>query len=462
MPADADDIHTSPDRRYMLAVCHTPSHESFDELPGEVTPLTDATAQLPRHTRPRSGTISMVIFDSHRDRVFTLWKRKAQRNQKLVLSNLCWLGDSQTAMATASVVATLPEQVRQVAGQRRVSRPISVDTNLLIVSVPDRVVRTVPLLNKNASLPIVQILPALTANRALLTVAPRYDDAWQSCYIDDEGQRSEMVPIEVNMANLSGWTRDDAKVVGFAQPNSRSGWSGVRDIEIDGKTGSVTLIDREEVGAVRPYEKATLPERQVTAYDQGMPVYCLSKQVPLALPGENTQAFTASCVFLQSAVDSRDRVLVTSDGDPICILGTGDRLTLLYRAHDTVYGVPLRKTARARYEEAIRRVSRQRAFSLKTKFAVWRLQHANRFPDPGADIVALLSSQDKHHPTVDFDDPSTGKPAFTYLYTGASDGSVPLFSLKTVGGQYVCYTASLTPHWIPDGSPVPETEPALH
>lgn len=460
IPGDVDDIHVSPDRRYLLAICRTPRRQPFEEEEDETDlRLRDAADRLPRHSQPRTGTVSVIAYDSERNRVFPLWKRKAKKGEKLIVSDLCWLADSRTAMSTVSIVTLLPKIVKEIRGRRRVFQPVSLDVFLMILSVPDRTVRTVPLLENNPAKAMIQILPALTENRVLLTVAPKHDDAWQSCFVDDKGNRSETIPIEVNMANLSGWTPGDAKVVGFAQPNSRSGWTGVRDIEIDGASGAVTLIERTPTEPRKAYEKPSIPERQASAYDLAMPVLCFSETIKVAPPEGSVYPFTASPIYIGTVADLGHRVMVVPDGDPVCILGTGDTLSLLYRAHDALYRVSLEKTARAKYESAVRRVSRQRAFSLKTSLAVWRLQHANRFPEPGADVVALLAQPNGNPPTADFDDPLTGKLAFTYLYSGASNNSVPLFSLASIGGRFVCYTASLTPHWVPDGSPIPGTEP---
>ncbi|MBC8138230.1 MAG: hypothetical protein H8F28_20310 [Fibrella sp.] len=456
--ADVDDLHVSPDRRYLLAICRNPQREPFG---AEETG--DAGNALPRFMRPRTGTVSLMVFDSHRGRVSTLWKREASADEKLILSELRWLADSKTAMATMSVITLLPEVMRQSGGKQRAFRPESVDTSLLIIAADRRTVRPVPLLAGNASNPMVQIIPSLATNRALLTIRPAHDGPSQFRFINQAGVLTEPVPAEIGFSFFSGWTEDGSKATGFAMPNSRSGWSETKNIAVDGRTGAVTLTERDPAADPKKAAKVTIPEWQESPLDKERPVQCFSEKVTITPTGLSGNTFTATPVLLRSATDPKEAVVIAPDGEPVGVLGDGENLTVLYRSNDALYGVALRKVPRTEYETAVRNLAKLRADALRSALAVWRLQHDNAFPAPGTDIALLLSPTKQpvgSTPDELFLDPLTGKSAFTYLYRGSVDGeNVPLFSLSSVGGRYVSYTTGYRAHWVADGTPIPATEP---
>jgi hypothetical protein len=460
--ADVDDLHVSPDRRFVLAICRNPQREPFDATEdGSDTYLASVMDKLPRVSKPRTGTVSLVVFDSQRGRAATIWRREATTDEKLVLDGLCWLADSKTALATVSVITLGPQATRQSGGKPQTFRPESVDTSLLLISADRRSARPLPLLAGNEFKPMVQIVPAPSTNRALVTVRPTSNGASLFRFVDATGTLTPPIPAEIKFSYFSGWTEDGSKITGFAMPNSRSGWTETRDISVDGKTGAVTLTERIP-GVAAKAEKVSIPEWRESAVDKGRPVRLSGEKVtlpPTALGGDR---FTVSPVLLQSAADPKNKMVVAPDGEPVGIVGDNETMTLLYRSHDALCGVALRKAPRSEYETAVRRLSRLRANGINDDLAVWRLGHGNQYPNPGTDIAVLF--RDKPVVTGDaaerFLDPITGKPAFTYLYRGSVGGeSTPLFSFASVGGRFVFYTGGYQSHWIPDGTPIPPTEP---
>ncbi len=465
MAADVDDLHVSPDRRYILAICRDPQREPFETEAGGNPLMKDVAALMPFVMRPCTGTISLLLFDTSRARASVLWKRETGEDERVQLDSLSWLADNKTALARLSLISLLPEAKRMSGGKEETYRPESVETFLLMISASRRSASPLPLLGKNGSVPMVQIVPSPTDNRALITVVPEYGGASQFRFLSADGVLTEPRTQEINFSFLSGWTAD-GRITGFAMPNARSGWPKdemTRSISVDGRTGEITFGKMPDPKAMPVADKTTTPEISEAPGANASPVVVFSQPASLTTPGLAGRPAAVSPVLLRSATDEKESVLLAPDGDPVGVVGTRDNLTVLYRANDALYAVTLHKTSRAVYETALRVVARQRAGKLQMALGVWKLQHDNQFPNLGADVATLIAvdiNMTRFAPDESFRDPATGKTSFAYLYHG-SDGeaSVPLFSLSTLDGRYVLYTTGYRPHWVPNGTPVPATEP---
>ena len=388
-----------------------------------------------------------------------LWKRETVADEQIQLSDLAWLSDNKTAVARVSVVTLLPERTRVSGGKEQKYRPQSVDTSLLITSATSKTVRPVSLAENGEAIPMVQIVPSPTDNRALITTAPEYDKAKTIRLLSASGALTEPKVADVGNAMFSGWTVD-GRIVGFAMPNGTNGWTESRDIAVDAKTGEVTLTERSKDGKPNPAIRTVI---RTTPGGIAPPVWVVSGTAPFT-PSDNKRTIPLSPVLIRSATDETETALVALHGDPVGVLGAGENLTVLYHANDALYGVALKRTARADYEQALRGVSRLNALGLLMQLKVWEARNDNQVPPPQSDIPALLRDAAKETDQVDNDhlflDPITGKPAFTYLYTApGGDTSTPLFSLATIGGRFVAYTKGFAIHFIADGAPIPSLEP---
>lgn len=420
VPANVLETSVSPNGRYLLATHSSPRTEQFQSV-------------LPPPDPTQTKTTALTLYDARRQRTTTLWKVSDDSTQSTTPFRIFWLSDNETAIVELYHFKQI-SSLEPVGSQNNQPRE-EWNVSFLYINIPRQTTKRVPVVGQASYMPNFGVTPSPTRNEALV-IAQLPDASYALHFLTGTGSLQSAISVPARSLSVTGWSADgnhaNIRAINYDKSNKRE----VTFYTWERQTKTlerVTVPGKESISPTA--EDASNTKRDVT-----LPIQ-IGVQKAVITAGQTKRE--TPCVVLQGK-DGKQQYLLATDAEPLTVLKSGERLTVLYESGSATYAVPVYTTTYSEYATFMRRGIEANAKQISAAIEQWMMDNkAESLPQPFDPIAQLVGDGKSLYLKRDtpFRDPGTGAMIFKSIYTGKPDttGNIPRFSLQSPFGRLTMY-----------------------